>query len=173
MIVFLGSSSILFAALFFMFSAFRVGQGEWPPDGLPRLPLLVPTANSVIVMLSSAALYRGCAWLRQGHPGPFGRLLATAAGLGSLFIALQGVYWFQLWEGGFQIATGLYSSYFYLLTVFHGLHAAIGVATLWSLLPELRRPVRPRRAIRVKIASMFWHFVGVTWIVTYVLVFLT
>lgn len=173
MIVFLGSSSILFAALFFMFSAFRVGQGEWPPDGLPRLPLLVPTVNAGVVLLSSATLHRGGRWLRRGHPKTFGRFLTAAAGLGSLFVALQAVYWFQLWQAGFQIATGLYSSYFYLLTVFHGIHAAVGVMSLWLLLPELRRPVRPRRAVRVKTASMFWHFVGAMWIVTYLLVFLT
>ena len=173
MVVFLGSSSILFAALFFMFAAFRVGHTDWPPNGLPRLPLWVPTLNTLVIGLSSGALYRGGTWLRGGHPRPFRRLLTVAAGLGTLFILLQAIYWLQLWQAGFQIATGLYSSYFYLLTVFHAIHATVGVVSLWWLLPELQRPPHPRRAVRVKVTSMFWHFVGAMWIVTYLLVFLT
>ena len=112
MIVFLGSWAVMFGALFFSFAAVRVRAETWPPDGLTRLPLLVPTIATVLLALSTVTR----------------RALAVA--LGVAFLVLQGLVWRDAWQSGLRLDRGPYGAYFYLLTVFHAAHALVGLGLL-------------------------------------------
>ena len=58
MVVFLASWAMMFAAMFFTYAYVRSRMGEtgWPPVGLPRLPVLMPLLNTVVLLASSSAL---------------------------------------------------------------------------------------------------------------------
>jgi heme/copper-type cytochrome/quinol oxidase subunit 3 len=99
--------------------------------------------------------------------------LAAAVALGVLFLAAQVGMWIDLWTTGLTIRAHLYASFFWTLTVFHGLHVLAGLVVLAWLLPQARQAATPRRAVRVKVAAMFWHFVGVIWLLTFALLFLS
>ena len=59
-------------------------------------------------------------------------LLATAM-LGSVFLAGQIYEFTEFYHKGFELSTNIFSSTFYVLTGFHGLHVFIGVVFLIGL----------------------------------------
>jgi cytochrome c oxidase subunit III len=171
MVVFLGSWAVLFSCLFFMFAMFRLRAPVWPPEGSEPLPIALPAFNTLVIAASSVALHRASQLLRQGQALRFGSWLMVSTALAATFFALQVYFWLDLWSQGIRIASALYASYFYLLTVFHGLHVLVGLGLLSWLIPQVRKPATPRRAVRVKLVTMFWHFVGVVWVLMFFLLF--
>ncbi|HTS01198.1 MAG TPA: cytochrome c oxidase subunit 3, partial [Thermoanaerobaculia bacterium] len=99
--------------------------------------------------------------------------LRGTVALGSLFLVLQLAVWVPLWRSGFTIASGVYGSIFYGLTVFHALHVLAGLAVLLALVPGARKGrYRSGRQNAVRLSAMFWHFVDAVWVVMFVAVYL-
>jgi len=169
MTVFLGSWAMMFAALFFSYAVVRAHAPAWPPPGSPALPVLVPGLNTLVVAASSAAVavgVRAHALRRRSAPA-----LALGAALGALFLGLQLLVWIRVWQSGLVPSGGPYPSVFYALTVFHALHALVGIAALAVL---AARGFAGRAASRsaVRLWGMFWHFVGAVWCALYAAVYL-
>src|SRR5205814_4863026 len=53
MVIFLASWAMMFAALFFAYALVRFRAPIWPPVDQPRLPILLPALNTVIIAASS------------------------------------------------------------------------------------------------------------------------
>lgn len=172
MVFFLGSWAMMFAALFFVYGGLRLRFTSWPPVGQIPLPLLLPAINTAVLVISSVTVHMGLKALRKASLEGFRRWLLLTIALGFTFFGLQLVMWTSLWGQGLQLTSGVYGSVFYLFTVFHILHILVGLGLLiWLVSPALRRsPMAPRR-VPVKLASMFWHFVDVAWIVIFVTVY--
>jgi heme/copper-type cytochrome/quinol oxidase subunit 3 len=88
--------------------------------------------------------------------------------LGALFIALQAFEWADCLRAGIAPRTSLYWSSFFVLTGAHGLHVAGGLAWLaWA-----RHSTRSGRGrMRLELAEIYWHFVGLVWIVLFALLY--
>lgn len=171
MVMALASWTMLFASLFFAYGVLRVRSAAWPPEGAAPLPTLLPFVNTLILLGSSIALHRGARRKSLGRPGALARALGAAIGLGTLFLGLQLAVWVPLWNGGFTIASGVYGSIFYGLTVFHALHVLSGLVALAWLLPgALRNTAGRENAVRA--TAMFWHFVDAVWVVMFVAIYL-
>jgi len=151
MAIFIASWAMLFCALFFAYGLVRLRAPAWPPADLPRLPRALPALATAALALSSLALER--------------RRVLVAAGLGALFLGCQIVAWRALWAGGLVPNTGTYASAFYMLTVFHALHVAVGLFALVAL--ALRRV----RSTGLRLWTLYWHMVGVIWGVMFTLVY--
>ncbi len=156
MVIFIASWAMLFAGLFFAYGAIRVRALAWPPADLPQLPLLLPSLATAALALSSWLLERA---RRTGNGVPW------AALAGALFLGLQVVVWRDLHAAGLRPDTGTYASVFFGLTVFHGLHVAVGLVALGWL--ALRRT-----SLSLRIWTLYWHMVGVIWGVMFFLLYL-
>jgi cytochrome c oxidase subunit III len=132
-------------------------------------PVLVPSllwGNTAILLLSSAVLEgarRKAA--AGGRPAPW--LWATFA-LGALFVSGQLLAWRQLAADGVAIGTTPYSAFFYLLTGAHAVHLAggllgLGAVALWPTSGVGRIP----RPAAIRVAAIYWHFMGVLWLVLF------
>ncbi len=168
MVVFLGSWAMMFAGLFFAYGLVRARAPAWPPLDQPALPLLLPGLNTAVIAASSAALAAAGRALRLRRRGA--ALLALAAGLGALFLLLQLAVWVALWRQGLVPSGGPYPSVFYGLTALHALHVLVGVVALARLALRARRAPGVS-ALPVRLWSMYWHFVGVVWLVLYATVY--
>ena len=74
---------------------------------------------------------------------------------------------------GLGFTTSRFSSAFYTLTGFHGVHVTIGIIMLMSLvLLSLRGKLPEHRAETVEIVGLYWHFVDVVWIFIFAVVYL-
>jgi len=173
MVILLGSWSLLFGGLFFTYAGVRMSAQAWPPPGVPRLPLALPAANTVVLALSSLTAHRALGAIRRGKKDRMQGLLSVTVFLGALFLGLQYVLWSNVRASGLSIdSAGTYGSVFYGLTIFHALHVAAGLLGLLYVIVASRLGRWNAAAHSpVRMWTMFWHFVDGVWVVTFLSVF--
>jgi heme/copper-type cytochrome/quinol oxidase subunit 3 len=99
--------------------------------------------------------------------------LSTTALLGATFVGGQIFEFTAFYDKGLGFTTSLFSSSFYTLTGFHGVHVTVGVIMLMSLVAiTLRGRIPGDRAEVVELIGLYWHFVDIIWIVIFTLVYL-
>ena len=170
----IGGEIMLFGGLVFSFLIIRVAAPVWPPPLEPRLPVGVTAANTVVLLWSSVAMIVAGRARARGDRGRFLRGLSLAAGLGCLFLAVQGFEWFRLISFGLTAASGVYGGTFYTLIGAHAAHVMVALAWLAVVLARAARGhfMEPRAAT-VTACAMYWHFVVALWPILYVAVYLS
>ena len=93
--------------------------------------------------------------------------------LGATFVGGQVYEFTTFYHEGLGFTTSLFSSSFYTLTGFHGVHVTVGVIMLLSIAGILTRSKVPGdKAEVVELVGLYWHFVDIVWIVIFTLVYL-
>ncbi|HEY8088409.1 MAG TPA: cbb3-type cytochrome c oxidase subunit I, partial [Polyangiaceae bacterium] len=109
---------------------------------------------------------------RNDHAGAARWLVATI-GLGAVFLVGQGVEYLGLFERGVGVATNLFTTTFFTLTGFHGLHVTAGLFALMIVLGlSLGGDYKRRPSSTLKAVGLYWHFVDVVWIAVFSIVYL-
>ncbi len=168
MVLFLISEAFLFGSLFWTYYYLRDNTPEWPPAGVDLNTALV-SANTAILLSSSAAMLWATRAIRQGSgAGLVAGLVATLL-LGTTFLFISGWEWshqeFRPWDHA-------YGSIFYTLTGFHGAHVLGGLLILLVLLIRaLRRRFSRERYLAVEVGGLYWHFVDFIWIFVFTSIF--
>ncbi len=171
---FIGAETMLFAGLVFGFWILKVAAAVWPPPLQPRLPVVVTGLNTLVLLGSSVAVIAAVRSLGGGGGRRHVvRRLALAAGLGALFLVVQGYEWVRLVRFGLTVSSGVYGATFYTLIGAHGLHVLVALAWLGTtvVLASRGRLLDGRRAV-VRACAMYWHFVVALWPILYVSVYL-
>jgi heme/copper-type cytochrome/quinol oxidase subunit 3 len=169
----IGGEVMLFGGLVFSFLIIRVGSAVWPPPLEPRLPVGVTAANTVVLLWSSVAMIAAGRARARGDRRGFVRGLGLAAGLGCLFLAVQGFEWARLISFGLTVASGVYGGTFYTLIGAHAAHVMVALAWLGIVLARAGRGrFTGTRAPAVTACAMYWHFVVALWPILYVTVYL-
>ena len=172
LVVFLGSWTVMFAALFFGYALYRVGaHGAWPPPEFGMVPLWLPLMNTGVIVASSVALERARRRLPGGDLIGYRRLLAQCGAFAALFVGLQVWLWTDLWTAGVTLQGGQYGTYMYVMTAFHALHVLVGLGFLGWLGWQSRSARAVACAGRARLVAIYWHFVGVAWLLLFVLLF--
>jgi heme/copper-type cytochrome/quinol oxidase subunit 3 len=172
MVIFMASWAMLFAGLFFAYGMVRAGTHSWPPTDLPPLPLGWPGVATAALVLSSVALQAALSQARKSRK-QVGAFTLGAFAAGVVFLNLQISVWRHLWTLGLRPETGTYASVFYGLTVFHALHVAVGlVALLYLAVQGQRHRYNSAFHIPLRLWTLYWHMVGVVWVLMYVLLYL-
>jgi heme/copper-type cytochrome/quinol oxidase subunit 3 len=158
---------MLFAGLLFAFWVLRLGVPVWPPPLQPRLPVGLTAANTLVLVASGLAIAAG---IREGrHGGPRrARWLGAGAGLGALFVAVQGYEWIRLVGFGIAVTSGIYGALFYTLIGAHALHVVAALAWLAVTAAGARGAGAPGNAPALEACALYWQFVVALWPVLYV-----
>jgi heme/copper-type cytochrome/quinol oxidase subunit 3 len=173
MVVFLGTETMLFAALISAYLILRAGVVLWPPADQPRLPVLITGLNTLVLLCSAYTMSRAAAASRKRQQAAVRQWLAITGALGATFLLVQGVEWMRLLRHGLGVSTSLYGATFYTVIGFHAVHVAAAVLTLLALGLWLRRNADPEATQnRVAAAALYWLFVVAVWPVLYTLVYL-
>jgi heme/copper-type cytochrome/quinol oxidase subunit 3 len=169
---FIGSECLLFGTLIAVYLIYE-GRSVTGPTTQEILNIPLTSVSTFVLLMSSLAMVLGLAAVTRGDKMQARIWLATTAGLGLVFLAGQ-VYEFQQFvHEGLTISTNLFGSTFFTLTGTHGLHVAVGVIWLTTLLiMSFRDNLGPEKAVTVEIAGLYWHFVDVVWIVIFTVVYL-
>ena len=173
LLFFMGAEVMFFAALVSALFVLRLGMAVWPPPLLPQLPVAVTAVNTVVLLYSSVSMVGALRALRRQERPRFLKLLVTTAGLGAVFLAVQGYEWVRLIGFGLTLSSGVYGATFYTLIGFHGLHVA--AALVWLLVTTVlaaNRRFADGRIAPVQACAMYWHFVVGLWPVLFVTVYL-
>lgn len=170
-LIFLAAEIMLFAGLISAFLILRANADVWPPLGQPRLPVVITSINTAILLISGFTMWRAhVAAGRQSGADLKLWLIATAM-LGSLFLLIQGSEWLRLISFGLRVSSGTYGSTFYALIGCHGLHVLVGVLCLLFVLQKVMAGRYVRESAAVQAASVYWAFVVGIWPLLYVLVY--
>ncbi|WP_162929485.1 cytochrome c oxidase subunit 3 [Halobacteriovorax sp. BALOs_7] len=171
MIVILVSFTMLFASMLLGYSVYRFTVDVWPPMGMPRIPLTIPMVSTFIIALSSATLVLFESSFEKKNlkamRAYFG--LTFLLGLGFMFVQLQ--LWNSMAAMGLHASGGVFPSLFYALTWTHAAHIVAGLFALLFLLPVAAKGYSVEKITWVQNVSKFWHFLGVVWLVMFIVMF--
>ena len=172
MITFLASEAMLFAGLISAYLISWIGRGhayepQWLKDEHFVWPWFVTSINTLFLLSSSGTLFMGEKDVVKGKSPTLWLALTTI--LGAIFVGIQYREWTELYHEHVWFNTGgTYTSNFFTVTGFHGLHVSIGVIFLaiTTLMSALGR-FTPHRHDFLTCVSLYWHFVDVVWIVVF------
>jgi len=170
--LFLGSECLLFGGLISTYLLYRGRHsGESGPDQLWDIPFT--SASSFVLLMSSLTMVLAVTAAQRRDDRNTKVWLTVTALLGSLFLAGQIYEFTTFYHEGVGYTTSLFSSSFYTLTGFHGVHVAIGIILLLSLVGMIAkgRVVGDKPEV-VELIGLYWHFVDIVWILIFTLVYL-
>jgi heme/copper-type cytochrome/quinol oxidase subunit 3 len=166
----IGGESVFFAVLIAALFVLRLGQPLWPPPFQPRLPVGVTGVNTLVLLASSVTMARAVRALARGEEMLLVKRLVVTAGLGALFLLVQGYEWARLIGYGLTVSSGTYGATFYTLIGAHGVH--VFGALVWLSVTLVLACRGNFREAPVRACAMFWHFVVGLWPILYVAVYL-
>ena len=170
--LFLGSECLLFGGLI---STYMLYRGRHSAEGGPDQYWDIPftSASSFVLLMSSLTMVLAVTAAKRRDERNTKLWLTVTAVLGSLFVAGQVYEFTTFYREGLGYTTSLFSSSFYTLTGFHGVHVSVGVIMLLATVGMLARNKIPGdRAETVELVGLYWHFVDIVWILIFTLVYL-
>jgi cytochrome c oxidase subunit 3 len=167
---FLVADGMTFAGFFAAYLTFRA-VNPLPTGSNYELELILPTINTVLLIISSFTFHRAGKECRADRLGASRLWLAITGALGAAFLAGQMVEYFSL---PFGLTENLFASTFYALTGFHGLHVTLGVICIAIVALQTRKggQITASNHFGLEAAELYWHFVDGIWVVLFGLLYL-
>jgi heme/copper-type cytochrome/quinol oxidase subunit 3 len=152
--VFLATDAMGFGGLLIAYGFLRARAQSWP-DPRAHLGLAGAAAMTFALLVSAFTVAEAS---RAVTPRARAAWLAVTAALGLAFLGGELAEYARLWTAAAPMRLNdLYGATFYVLTGYHGLHVAAGVA--WLLAALVGRA--PRRSVEV--GALYWQFVDLAW----------
>lgn len=170
--LFLGSECLLFGGLISTYMLYRGRHsGSIGPDQIYDIPFT--SVSSFVLLMSSLTMVLAVSSVARGDLRNTKLWLVITALLGATFIGGQVYEFTSFYREGLGFTTSLFSSSFYTLTGFHGVHVSLGIVMLLALVGMISRDrVTGNKTEAVEIVGLYWHFVDIVWIVIFTLVYL-
>jgi heme/copper-type cytochrome/quinol oxidase subunit 3 len=178
--VFLATDLMGFAGLLTAYAALAARGVGWSALA-PRLGVELGLVMTLMLLASSATMSWAVASAGKPGQGSVGPPLLATAGLGLAFLAAE-AYEYAGLLGASPRAVSLTgdpaAALFFLLTGYHGLHVAVGVALLVGLALRRRRTARrggdglAAERAPVGTVALYWQFVDAVWLVLFPLLYL-
>ena len=155
-----GFFGTLILAYLYFYAHPQAGPG---PKGLdvPRTLIF-----SVCLFASSFTFWRSEVALTKQRRGSMLGWLGLTIALGGVFLVGQVNEYWKLFQTGVDLSTNMFSTSFFTLTGFHGLHVLIGLIVLLIFLWAAWEgdSVSSKFDSAFKAAGYYWHFVDVVWV---------
>lgn len=138
---------------------------QWPPADLPPPPLLWPTINTALLLLSGATMYWAGRGIRRGNRTVLTIGLSVSVLLASAVLVLRML---EFAAFGFDWKSHAYGSIVWTLAGFHFVHVAsivVGSAVV-AVLAAMGYFTRERQ-IGVVVDTNYWYFVVLAWLPLY------
>ena len=167
---FLVADGMTFAGFFAAYLTFKA-VNPLQEGSTYELELLLPTINTVLLIISSLTFHRAGQECRADRMGASRAWLLATTVLGAAFLAGQMVEYFSL---PFGLTDNLFASTFYALTGFHGLHVTLGVICILVVWWQARRggAITSSHHFGLEAAELYWHFVDGIWVILYGILYL-
>jgi cytochrome c oxidase subunit 3 len=159
---------MLFLTLMMGFAIFRFTAPVWPPAGMEKPSLLLPTISTLVIVLSSLIYISFEKNVVKGMADKRG--LTWTLILGVAFMVSQFLFWNQLKSHGIFVSSGIFASIIYAFTWIHAAHIVAGLGLLVWLYSALKT-ADSMTAVKVTSVGKFWHFLGIVWIIMFVTIF--
>jgi len=170
--LFLGSECLLFGGLISTYMLYRGRVQNGPhPSQIYDIPFT--SVSSFVLLMSSLTMVLAVSSAQRKDDSKTNLWLLITGLLGATFVGGQVYEFTTFYREGLGFTTSLFSSSFYSLTGFHGVHVSIGVIMLISLRAIIKKnKITGDKAEVVELIGLYWHFVDVVWIIIFTLVYL-
>ena len=155
--LFLGSECLLFGGLISTYMLYRGRHSaDLGPDQIFDIPFT--SVSSFVLLMSSLTMVLAVSAAVQKDDRRTNMWLTVTALLGATFVGGQVYEFTSFYREGLGFTTSLFSSSFFTLTGFHGVHVTVGIIMLMALVghqqaqPRARRQGRSGRARRSLLA---------------------
>jgi cytochrome c oxidase subunit 1/cytochrome c oxidase subunit I+III len=168
---FIASEAVFFAMLILAYAYYttRLQPGPSPTTSLERARTGV---FSLLLLSSSFTMWRAERSHERGHRAGIAWLVATIV-LGLAFLGNQVAEYVGLLRAGVGMNTNLFSTTFFTVTGFHGMHVLVGLVALCVVLTlAIWGELDGARARWMRTIGYYWHFVDVVWIAVFTVVYL-
>ena len=130
--LFLGSECLLFGGLISTYMLYRGRHsGSLGPDQIYDIPFT--SVSSFVLLMSSLTMVLAVSAIGAATSATRRLWLVVTALLGATFVGGQAYEFTSFYREGLGFTTSLFSSSFYTLTGFHGVHVTVGIIMLLSL----------------------------------------
>ncbi|HEY6152255.1 MAG TPA: cytochrome c oxidase subunit I [Candidatus Udaeobacter sp.] len=155
-----GFFGVLILAYLFFYAHPHPGPGPKELD-VPRTLVF-----SVCLFASSLTFWRSEVALHKQRRGSMLGWLGLTIALGAVFLGGQANEYWKLFQSGVDLSTNMFSTTFFTLTGFHGVHVLIGLITLliFLWLAWEGDSVSAKFHAAFKCVGYYWHFVDVVWV---------
>jgi cytochrome c oxidase subunit III len=153
---------VVFGGLIAAYFWLKLVNPSWPPEGIATKALLLPSINTVILIVSGAAMVYALRAIRRGDQIGLKVGQGVAILLGILFFVLKVVEY-----GGYDYdwSTHAYGSITWTMTGFHSAHVVSVVFKGFIVLGmALKGMFTPNRHLAFELSTLYWAFVVVIWL---------
>ena len=169
-IFFLCSEVALFGSLIFAYLYLRRSLGTWPPPGIPRLEVVLPAINTVVLVTSGFFCHYAYTAIKHGRQRLFMVLLLLTIVFGAAFLGGQAYEYKHLQTA---INRDIFGATFFTLTGLHGAHVSLGVLALIAVfMLGLRGRWTRDHNFPVHGVTLYWHFVDAVWVILFAIFYL-
>ncbi len=145
------------------FSVARVLDPQLFDSSRSHLSALIAGINT-LVLVTSGFLVAAAVFQRR-HNGHGRLFLAAGMMLGTIFLAIKGVEYTQLFNEGIGIETNTFFRLYFMITGFHALHIVLGLLILGIV--SFANSVE-----NMETGAAFWHMLDMIWVLIYPIVYL-
>lgn len=163
----LASFGMLFGTFLLSYLLAKARFPIWPPIGVEPVPVGLSTLSTAVIASSSVTLYLAQKALGVLDYKRFRLFWKVTIFLGIAFLFAQVQLWYALWNQGLRAQDHLFGGSVYVLTGLHALHLLAGVLGLvFVYFKTLKTNFRTEAP---KNMGLIWHFLGITWVLMYLL----
>lgn len=162
---------VVFTGLIAIYFYLKLANPAWPPEGIPDPPLVLPTVNTVLLILSGVAMAIADHSVQRDRQVHLKVGQAVALLLGVVFLGLKAVEYIGY---DYDWSTHAYGSTVFLMSGLHAAHVTSVVLKGFVVLAmAMRGMFSPERRLALQINGLYWQFVVIIWIPLYVTIYLT
>ncbi len=173
--LFLSSDCLLFGALISTFLLYRTNISDGTPFTEPADVFDIPftSLSSFVLLMSSLTMVLALSAVKRDDERNGRIWLLTTAFLGMVFIGGQ-IYEFTIFSAeGLQYSTNTWTSAFFTLTGFHGVHVSVGILLLMGTVFGTRNSgLGKEKSEAVELVGLYWHFVDIVWVIIFTVIYL-
>ncbi|MEO8715109.1 MAG: cytochrome c oxidase subunit 3 [Acetobacteraceae bacterium] len=184
--LFLAQECLFFGGLILTWVYSRYWNQAGFDAGSQHTVLWIGSVNTGVLVTSSFAYACALAFIQAGRAQLTAWALAVVIALGCVFLMLKGYEWHldfdsHNWvndpdfpvKGELEGGAKLFWTFYWIGTVLHGAHMAVGIGLVAYV---LRRAVRGDFTVSyhapVEVIGIFWSFVDIVWMVLWPLIYL-
>ena len=170
---FLASEIMVFGGLITCYVLFRLAHGGWAEEAA-HVNWRVGSINTLILLTSSLTMVLAHGAVKADDRKAVRKFLGLTVILGLAFLGMKTYEYSGEIAEGFLPTSGLFWSFYYIMTGLHGLHVLAGIVVNFILLVlAMSGRLWPGAQHRVELAGLYWHFVDVVWIFLFPLLYLS
>ncbi len=171
---FLASEIMTFGGFIAIYVLYRMASGGAWSSMAEHVSTLMGTINTVVLLTSSLTIVKAYEAIDKQDRKSAQRFLLITLILAFAFLGVKAIEYATEISNGYTPLTGIFWSFYFVMTGLHGLHVVGGIVAIGALyIMAIRGTLWNGTQKRVEYIGLYWHFVDIVWIFLFPLLYLS